>query len=86
MVPAPAIMGLGTKNRLAQTAATCKAHLRARHAGELALVEEFISEIEGRDEDAARWARFTDAKRSTTEMLERVEAAFEQWLNPQEAR
>ena len=76
-------MGLGTKNRHAQTAATCKAHLRARHADRLTLVEEFISEIEGRDEDAARWGRFTDAKRSTVEMLERVEAAFEQWLNPQ---
>jgi hypothetical protein len=75
-------MGLGTKNRLAQTAATCKAHLRAQYAGKIGLVEEFIAEIEGREEDAAQWSRFTDAKRSTAEMLGRVEAAFERWLNP----
>ena len=75
-------MGPGTKNRLAQTAAACKTHLRESHADKRALVEEFITEIEGRGEDAGSWARFTDAKRSTVEMLERVEAAFARWLNP----
>lgn len=73
-------MSLGTKNRLNQTALTCKAHLRDRHKDKLALVEEFIREIEGTD--STRWNQFTDLKRSDVEMLGRVDAAFEKWLNP----
>ena len=76
-------MGLGTKNRLSHVAATCKGHLRKRHAAQRALVEEFILEIEGAEEEVARWAAFTDLKRSTPEMLQRVEVAFEKWLNPE---
>lgn len=73
-------MGLGTKNRLQQIAAACTAHLRERHTDKLALVEEFITEIEGAD--PTRWSQFTDLKRSDAEMLQRVDAAFEKWLNP----
>ena len=66
-------MSLGTKNRLNQIALTCKAHLRDRYKSKLALVEEFIREIEG--SDPTRWNQFTDLKRSDAEMLGRVEAA-----------
>jgi len=50
----------------------------------LALVEEFIAEIEGtgKNHDATKWNQFTDAKRSTAEMLQRVDAAFDAWMNP----
>ena len=40
-------MGLGTKNRQRQTADLCKQHLREKYPNKLALVEEFIVEIEG---------------------------------------
>ena len=40
-------MGLGTKNRQKQTADICKQHLREKYWDQLALVEEFILEIEG---------------------------------------
>lgn len=76
-------MNLGTKNRLNQIGTQCKAHLRETHPTKLALVNEFIAEIEGPGEgDASRWGRFTDAKRSPAEMLQRVDEAFERWLNP----
>lgn len=77
-------MSIGTKNRLNQTGITCKAHLREQHAQHGALVEEFIAEIEGtgKSHDPANWSQFTDAKRSATEMLQRVDEAFEAWLNP----
>jgi hypothetical protein len=73
-------MSLGTKNRLQQIATACKAHLRERHPDKLALVEEFITEIEGGD--PTRWSQFTDLKRSDAEMRARVDEAFEKWLNP----
>ena len=73
-------MSIGTKNRLQQIGTTCKAHLRERNADKLALVEEFITEIEG--SDPTRWSQFTDLRRSDAEMLLRVDAAFEKWLNP----
>lgn len=73
-------MALGTKNRLQQNAAECRAWLREQHADQADLVREFIAEIEGRDEDATRWGQFSDIKRSRTEMLQRVEAAFQTWL------
>jgi hypothetical protein len=77
-------MGLGTKNRQQQTADICKQHLRAKNPGKMGLVEEFIVEIEGggREQDVKTWARFTDAKGIHNEMLERVDEAFEKWLNP----
>lgn len=77
-------MSIGTKNRLNQTGTTCKAHLREQHAQQLSLVEEFIVEIEGsgKSHDATKWNQFTDAKRSNAEMLQRVDAAFEAWMNP----
>ena len=40
-------MGLGAKNRQKQTAELCKQHLRQKYPDKLALVEEFIVEIEG---------------------------------------
>jgi len=73
-------MSLGTKNRLQQVATACKTHLRERHADKLALVEEFILEIEG--DDPTRWAQFTDLKRDHREMLARADAAFLKWLDP----
>ena len=77
-------MSIGTKNRLNQTGTTCKAHLREQHSQQLSLVEEFIAEIEGtgKSQDATKWNQFTDAKRSTAEMLQRVDAAFDAWMNP----
>lgn len=77
-------MSIGTKNRLNQTGTTCKAHLRQQHPQQLSLVEEFITEIEGtgKSQDATKWNQFTDAKRSGAEMLQRVDAAFQAWMNP----
>jgi hypothetical protein len=48
------------------------------------LVEEFILEFEGdrKNCDVTRWDRFTDIKDITKEMLKRLEAHFEKWLNP----
>ena len=43
-------------------------------------------EIEGApqncDVDVTRWGRFTDIKDIKREMLKRLEAQFEKWLNP----
>jgi len=57
-------MALGTKNRQKQTADLCKQHLREKYSDKLALVEEFILEIEGtsKDADVTQWGRFTDIK------------------------
>ena len=73
-------MSLGTKNRIQQIGITCKAHLRERNADKLELVAEFIREIEGADPTS--WSQFTDLRRSDAEMLQRVDAAFDKWLNP----
>jgi len=77
-------MGLGTKNRQNQTAELCRQYLREHHRDKAVLVEEFIEEFEGAREsaDVTRWGKFTDAKRSEKEMLARLEAHFENWLNP----
>jgi primosomal replication protein N len=77
-------MSIGTKNRLNLIGTTCKAHLREQFSGEGVLVEEFIAEFEGtgKNADLNAWAKFTDAKRDNTEMLRRVDAAFETWMNP----
>ena len=57
-------MDLGTKHRQRQTADICKQHLRAKYSDKLALVEDFIVEIEGppKNSDVTRWAQFTDIK------------------------
>jgi hypothetical protein len=77
-------MGLGTKNRQRQTADICKQHLREKYCDKLALVEEFVVEIEGarKDCDVTRWGQFTDIKDIKQETLKRLELHFENWLNP----
>ena len=77
-------MSLGTKNRQIQTANLYKQHLRENHQRQLALVEEFIVEIEGvgKNHDVAKWGQFADASWRNDEMLKRLDAAFEKWLNP----
>src|SRR5258707_7425011 len=86
-------MGLGTKNRQKQTADICKQHLREKYRDQRGLVpqsltwctmEEFILEFEGAHKncDVTRWDRFTDIKDVKKEMLKRLEAHFEKWLNP----
>jgi hypothetical protein len=77
-------MGLGTKNRQKLTADLCKQHLRDMNPDKLALVEEFIREIEGEEhgQDITRWDQFTDVKGIGEEMITRLDASFEKWLNP----
>src|SRR5260370_35204150 len=77
-------MGLGTKNRQKQTADICKQHLREKYRDQRGLVEEFILEFEGyrKNCDVTRWDRFTDIKDIKKEMLKRLEAHFENCLNP----
>ncbi len=47
-------------------------------------MEEFNVEIEGASKncDLTRWGRFADIKDIKKEMLKRLEAHFENWLNP----
>ncbi len=75
-------MGLGTKHRQQQTAEKCRQHLRQKYPDKLGLVEEFIAEVEGTGRDITQWSRFTDASWNNVEMLKRVDAHFEKWLNP----
>lgn len=74
-------MGLGTKNRQKQTAKCCKQHLREKFREKLALVEEYIVEIEGKNCDVTRWGQFTDVKDIKKEMFKRLEVHFGNWLN-----
>ena len=76
-------MALGTKNRQKQTAELCKQHLRQKYPDKLALVEEFIVEIEGPPQncDLTRWRQFTDIRDIQKEMLQRLETQFESWLH-----
>jgi len=77
-------MGLGTKNRQAQTAEVCKQHLRENRKEILGLVEEFIVEFEGsgKNHDLTHWCQFSDIKGIQSEMLNRLDHYFDQWLNP----
>jgi hypothetical protein len=77
-------MSLGTKNRQARTAKLCKQRLREKHRDKIALVEEYIGEIEGtgKQKDVTRWGQFTDAKGIYADMLKRLDDHFETWLNP----
>ena len=74
-------MALGTQNRIRHNAALCRDHLRKGHQDKLALVNEFISDMEASEGDSG-WNQFTDLKRSEREMLQRAENAFLKWLNP----
>ena len=76
-------MALGTKNRQKQIADICKQHLRQKYPDKLALVEEFIIEIEGPPQncDLTRWGQFTDIRDIQKEMLQRLETQFESWLH-----
>ena len=58
-------------------------HLRERY-DKPGLVNEFIEEFEGDgiERDIIRWSQFTDQRQNDTEMLERLDACFEKWLNP----
>ena len=55
-----------------------------KYRDQLALVEEFIVEIEGSPKncDLTRWGQFTDIKDIKREMFKRLEVHFENWLNP----
>ena len=77
-------MSLGTKNRQNQTAEWCKEHLRERHKDKLVLVNEFVAEFEGqgKERDITRWSQFADSKEDKEELLARLDAHFEEWLNP----
>ena len=76
----------GIRNQ--EPAETNGGHLQAASPGKYrdqrGLVEEFILEFEGarKNCDVTRWDRFTDIKDIKKEMLKRLEAHFEKWLNP----
>lgn len=77
-------MSLGTKNRLLRIANLCREHLRQFRSDQGELVEEYIAEMEnssGGEERHTVWSRFADTKRSDAEMLERLDAAFQRWLD-----
>jgi hypothetical protein len=76
-------MGLGTKNRQAQTADLCKDHLRQSYASQGTLVEDFILEIEGagKVKDILKWGQFTNMDRDQAAMLGRLDEKFNRWLN-----
>jgi hypothetical protein len=77
-------MGLGIQ----EPAETNGGHLQAASPGKIprpvGAVEEFILEFEGdrKNCDVTRWDRFTDIKDIKKEMLKRLEAHYEKWLNP----
>jgi hypothetical protein len=77
-------MTLGTKHRLKEAADLCKQRLRERNPDKPELVEEFVHEFEGTgsERDINRWSQqFADQRQIDDEILERVDAAFEKWLN-----
>jgi hypothetical protein len=58
--------------------------VRYKYRQQARLVEEFILEFEGagKNADLTRWSRFTDVRGIDKEMLQRLDAHFETWLNP----
>ena len=77
-------MGLGTKNRQKQTADICKAASPGKIPGPAWASGRIHLEFEGdrKNCDVTRWDLFTDIKDIKKEMLKRLEAHFEKWLNP----
>ena len=77
-------MGPATKNRQKQTADPLQTASPGKYPDKLALVEEFIVEIEGSPNncDVTRRSQFTDIKGIKKEMFQRLEIQFENWLNP----
>lgn len=71
----------GTKTRIKQTAAACRAHVL--ETGN-AMAREFIKDVEvayavgkkGRPDRDEAWSLFVDQRQVTSEMLERVMASF----------
>ena len=61
-----------------QTAELCKRHLRHNHQNKLSLVERFILEIEGEDQDIGIWSSFIDTENDKA--LKRLDLVFEKWL------
>ena len=58
----------------------CKEHLRDHNREQDVLVEKFIVEVEGKDH--TRWSQqFADQRQVDAAMVQRVDAAFEKWLN-----
>jgi hypothetical protein len=75
-------MSFGTKHRQKDAADLSKQYLREKYRAQRSLVEEFIAELEGKDRDHTRWSQqFADQRQVDAEMLERVDSAFEKWLN-----
>ena len=76
-------MGLGTQNRLNQTADLCKEHLRSTYAPQGDLVEDFIIEVEGagKSKEILKWSQFTNSDRNTESMFSRLDEKFNRWLN-----
>jgi len=76
-------MGLGTKNRLQQTAEACKEHLRTTFAAQAVLVEDYIREIEGsgKNHDVTNWSQFSDLAHDNAAMFTRLDERFCKWLN-----
>jgi len=70
-------------SRQKQTAEMCKQHLARKYSNKLALVKKFNQTIEGSDKssDILRWNQFTDIRGIIEEMLNRVDASFDRWLN-----
>jgi len=77
-------MKIETKERMQESAELCKQHLARKYSNKLALVNKFTWAIEGSDKssDCCRWNQFTDVRGIIEETLNRVDAAFEKWLNP----
>ena len=75
-------MGFGTKNRQKQTADICKQHLRERYRDQRGLVQEFILGMRVLVKTAMSLVGTGSPIDIKKEMLKRLEAHFEKWLNP----
>ena len=77
-------MGLGIQ----ETAATNSGKLQAASPGKIresaGVSGGIYCGVEGATKncDVTRWSRFTDIKDIKSEMLKRLDAHFENWLNP----
>jgi hypothetical protein len=68
--------------RRATIAHLWKERLRQDHRERLALVDQFILEIEGEDHDATRWGRFAETARKDDPMgmWRQMDMEWERWL------